>query len=844
MSSIKKYFITLITFLVFDPLSAQTIGFTIDPTSGNSPITPYSYGSNASITDGAGNPVTNTFYRSGGNRLTAYNWENNSSNGGADYCSGGLCNHEDWYLLSQMNPAPPQNGSQKPATVITQFVQNNNAIGAASLITLQMAGYVSADGNCNCFVTITGSADAAGTHWKGVSFVKGAAFADPPLTTDKWVYMDELMNYLGIHLGFSSNGGAKFYDLDNEPALWNSTHPMVHPAQAGCAEVANKGISLATVITQYDNAAQIFGPVAYGWAEYVDNQSAPDTIVLGPYINGNKVQYLNYYLNQFGAASTVAGRRLLNYLDLHWYPEATGGGVRITNDNVTPAVAVARMQAPRSLWDPSYTESSWITWGTGGPITLIPRLQNAVNNYYPGTKISFTEYQYGAGEDVSGGVAEADALGIFSKYGVMASSWPDGSANDYYMAAAFKLYLNYDGSNSKFGDTVISALSSGANAVSWTSVYAAKDNAHPNRINVILINKDYSTNHNAAVTLNNLGVTQISSITAYRFDTAASMIYSPAAPAFTANTFSSTLPFRSATLYQITLNQNFPTNTPTTSGATATNSPTNTPTNTMTYSPTSTPTKTPTKTPTPSPTFSPSNSPTPTSTLSPTNSLTNSPTLTITNTPTPSPTGTVPTATNTGTNSPTSTASSTPTVTPTSSPTHTATKTATPTLSASPTNTPTVTPTFTYSSTATKTETSTPTKTFSTTFTQTTTNSPTLTPTPSATSTITLTFTSTPTASNDAPVGPVLIYYNPVTTAGPVTAAFALKDPADQISLKIFTTAFRKVQETTLSNVPAGMVQTQMDLVDKFGTPLANGFYYLLVTAPQGRSVGKILIFR
>jgi len=107
--------------------------------------------------------------------------------------------------------------------------------------------------------------------------------------------------------------------------------------------------------------------------------------------------------------------------------------------------------------------------------------------------------------------------------------------------------LNYDGANSKFGDTEISASNSGANAVSFTSVYAAKDSAHPNRINVILLNKDYSTNHGAAVTLNNLGVSQISSITSYRFDSTTSTLYNPTAPTFTANTFSDTLPYRSST---------------------------------------------------------------------------------------------------------------------------------------------------------------------------------------------------------------------------------------------------------------------------------------------------------
>ena len=81
-------------------------------------------------------------------------------------------------------------------------------------------------------------------------------------------------------------------------------------------------------------------------------------------------------------------------------------------------------------------------------------------------------------------------------------------------------------------------------------------------------------------------------------------------------------------------------------------------------------------------------------------------------------------------------------------------------------------------------------------------------------------------------------------TSGPVTVNFTLKDPADQVSLKLFTTAFRKINETTLIHVPAGLVKTQLDLVDQRGSQLSNGLYYLLVTSAQGHSIGKILILR
>ena len=59
-------------------------------------ISPYIYGSNSS------NIVNRTFDRSGGNRLTGYNWENNASNAGSDWY-----HHNDYGLANNQSNAPP-----------------------------------------------------------------------------------------------------------------------------------------------------------------------------------------------------------------------------------------------------------------------------------------------------------------------------------------------------------------------------------------------------------------------------------------------------------------------------------------------------------------------------------------------------------------------------------------------------------------------------------------------------------------------------------------------------------------------------------------------------------------
>jgi hypothetical protein len=54
--------------------------------------------------------------------------------------------------------------------------------------------------------------------------------------------------------------------------------------------------------------------------------------------------------------------------------------------------------APRSLWDPSYVDESWIN----DRVQLIPHLKNSVTTYYPGRLIGITKYNWGAENHING----------------------------------------------------------------------------------------------------------------------------------------------------------------------------------------------------------------------------------------------------------------------------------------------------------------------------------------------------------------------------------------------------------------------------------------------------------
>ena len=257
--------------------------------------------------------------------------------------------------------------------------------------------------------------------------------------------MDEEVNFLVNKYGkANSNTGIKGYSLDNEPALWPSTHPRIHPNKTTVKEMIEKSTATALAVKNIDPSAEIFGAVTYGFAENYHMQDAPDWSDYSSYAS-----YIDAYLAKLKQASDTSGKRLLDVLDVHWYPEAqgannSGGKTRITEDNTDVGVANARMQAPRSLWDPSYVEDSWIgQWFTHDAFPLIPKLKSSIAAQYPGTKLAFTEFDYGGKNHISGGIATADVLGIFGKYEVyFATYWGDITG---YTSSAYKLYRNYDG---------------------------------------------------------------------------------------------------------------------------------------------------------------------------------------------------------------------------------------------------------------------------------------------------------------------------------------------------------------------------------------------------------------
>jgi hypothetical protein len=454
--------------------AGATVTITVNPAQ-TRPISPYIYGMNfATKVEGA--PTGLTLDRSGGNRWTAYNWETNASNAGSDYQY-----QNDNYLAND----------SKPGSAVTSIITQDRKQGMASLVTFQLQGYVA--GDMNGPVATNSPPDKS--RLKKIFFEKktvtDALFTVTPPSADDYVFMDEFIWALNQKFPGQNIFGKQpatqpvFADLDNEPELWPHTHLEIQGPKAMPADTfIARTIALATALKKQFPELVVFGPGNYG---FLGIYSWNDE--LHPTLAGNN-WFADQYLAALRTASASFGKPLVDVYEFHWYPEATDSkGARVTTlsgPNLNSDQVQAIVQSPRSLWDRTFKEKSWIMNVTGGePIALLERLQSRIDSDFPGTRLAIGEYDNGGGQHIAGTLAQADNLGIFAARGLFAATmWPMNK--EPYSFAGFRAYRDFDGAGHHFGDTSVQATSGNIAAV---AAYVSTDSTHPGRVVMVAINR-------------------------------------------------------------------------------------------------------------------------------------------------------------------------------------------------------------------------------------------------------------------------------------------------------------------------------------------------------------------
>jgi hypothetical protein len=491
--------------------SATGPSLTVDTGNQTNAISPYIYGMNAYMLNQATAKAANlSVDRWGGDATSRYNYQLDVTNSASD-----------WYFSNSVGATGLEATSE-----FNQQVISDAQVGARTLGTVPVLGWVAKDSTSCSFPSslypdqvqfepyhpecgdglypqgVNGCTDASGCNITGNDPTL-ADQAEGPSWAAGWVA------YLVSRFGTAANGGVAIYDLDNEPAWWDAVHRDVHPVASTYDEVTNNGIATAEAIKTADPSAAVSGPVIDNWWNYFyskkDIESGWDT---GPCYQPwsgpvdrqahGGVPMIEYYLQQFKAASDTYGARLLDYVDMHTYFAADNSGLTTAGDTQQQE---ARVNSTRVFWDPTYTDPNYpqpnysanpASQSCNVPLQapqLITMAQTWVANDYPGTKVAFTEYNWGGQENINGAVAQADLLGIFGQYGLdLAALWgPPDPTTQAPGLLAFEMYRNYDGNNSMFGDTALKSSSANQGALSVYGAERAADGA----VTVMVINKTY-----------------------------------------------------------------------------------------------------------------------------------------------------------------------------------------------------------------------------------------------------------------------------------------------------------------------------------------------------------------
>ncbi len=491
------------------------------------------YGSTAQLDD-----LNSPLNRYGGNNASRYNWQLNADN--RDF---------DWYFesIADSSAVAGERGDT--------FISQSKAANAQAMLTLPMLDWIAQLGaNRGKLASFSQAKYGAQTgndaQWypdagNGVlrSTGQNVTGNDPndANVPNNTALQQGWVQHLVTQWGNASGAGLKYYILDNEHSIWQSTHRDVHPVGATMDEIRQRMIDYATMVKSVDPAATVVGPEEWGWSGYFysgyDQQygAAHNWCCYPDRAAHANWDYLPWLLDQMHQNEVATGRRLLDVFSVHWYPQ----GGEFGNDTST-TMQQLRNSSTRSLWDPNYVDATWIN----DKVQLIPRIRSWVATYYPGLKTAITEYNWGAESHINGATTQADIYGIFGREGLdIATRWttPDSSTPTY---KAMKIWRNYDGNKSAFGETSVSASVPNPDSLSAFAATRAADGA----MTVMVISKVLSGS--TPVTVNLANFAAAGSAQAWQL-TSANAITRLADVGFGGSTFTASVPAQSITLYVI-----------------------------------------------------------------------------------------------------------------------------------------------------------------------------------------------------------------------------------------------------------------------------------------------------
>ncbi len=454
----------------------------VDANAGRKPISPWIYGqNNADIFVPNEKSVSvekcqflkdagvRMFRLNGGNNLTKYNWRRK------------LSSHPDWYNNVYASDWDYNVKSFLENTTNTQIFMGFQLLGWAASNSdhnFNDWAYNQSAWWCGAGQNLAGGGEpdpsCSGKEKKG----------DPNLYLMNWpadsttAILDHWFGTGG--LGFDKNR-LLYWNMDNEPECWVATHDDITPADISGEDYIQRYFKVAKLARQRFPGIKLMGPVPCNeWFWYCWNSKLLSD-------GTNSYTWLEYFIKRIGEEQKATGIRLLDVIDLHFYP---------SRDN-----ADLSMQLHRIWFD-----TTWVYRDAGGTRYLYPNQVDNIKKEYiwercrrwcdqylgPDHGVTFSCSEYGQVYDDPNvrAVSYASQLGTFANEGVEVFTPWDWMSGQWEVLHLFSRYA---------GATRVQSTSDLDTLVSAYSSLSAKEDT----LTIIFVNRDRNKAQKANVEIKN-----------------------------------------------------------------------------------------------------------------------------------------------------------------------------------------------------------------------------------------------------------------------------------------------------------------------------------------------------
>jgi hypothetical protein len=488
----KKFDLLLLSLLISGISIAQTVNIAIDASLNRKPVSPYIYGKNNSLSDDPGNPLSSNewqrlkdagiklFRENTGNNATKYNWRLKLTSA-PDWYNNVYGANWDFEAQSLQQNIPGAKGMYAFQLIgkvaasddynFDDWAYNNSQWWPGAAQNLAGEGVVNTDWNATKAL-VEGNTDLYLKTWPADSTVA---------VLDKW---------------FGSGPGQlnlndsifQYWNMDNEPEIWYSTHDDVMPAQLSAEAFMQRYFDVAQKARAKYPGIKLVGFVPCSeWFWYAWTNEASNKITY----KGSEYTWVEYFIKRIGEHQDSTGIRLLDVIDLHTYLSA---------ESVDELLQVHRV----------FYDTTFVYPGANGVKLLSPDgWDDNLNKEYIFKRINdwLTEY-IGADHGVTLGSTESGwddfnqmplALNYASTLGVFANEGVELFTPWFWSPSYWEVIHLF----SKYSKNIsVKSTSSDENYLSAYST-VSEDN---DSMTVVLVNR-YSSTKNAQINLSNFAVT-------------------------------------------------------------------------------------------------------------------------------------------------------------------------------------------------------------------------------------------------------------------------------------------------------------------------------------------------